>query len=152
MYYWQYKLHMKGGKNNAKLDLNPSLSARKRKLSGFLFCIRRDENTRVGVRNRRSRLPKQESLSPQEKGSYQASFFVLEGMRTPEWGFVIDEVACQSKNSSLSARNQEQQKLFLISCKGPPKRDGQAKQSEANSNSRLPAKRRYSSFCSAFCI
>ena len=30
MYYWQYKLHMKGGKNNAKLDLNPSLSARNR--------------------------------------------------------------------------------------------------------------------------
>ena len=29
MYYWQYKLHMKGGKNNAKLDLNPSLSAKK---------------------------------------------------------------------------------------------------------------------------
>ena len=27
MYYWQYKLHMKRGKNNAKLDLNPSLSA-----------------------------------------------------------------------------------------------------------------------------
>ena len=28
MYYWQSKLHMKGGKNNAKLDLNPSLSAK----------------------------------------------------------------------------------------------------------------------------
>ncbi|MBQ6694532.1 MAG: hypothetical protein IJN24_06640 [Bacteroidaceae bacterium] len=25
-------------------------------------------------------------------------------MRTPEWGFVIDEVACQSKNPSLSAK------------------------------------------------
>ena len=39
MYYWQYKLHMKGGKNNAKLDLNPSLSAEKRaaKVARF-FC------------------------------------------------------------------------------------------------------------------
>ena len=42
MYYWQYKLHMKGGKNNAKLDLNPSLSARnqdQRKLLLILFYV-----------------------------------------------------------------------------------------------------------------
>ena len=42
MYYWQYKLHMKGGKNNAKLDLNPSLSAEKRAAKVarfFLLCV-----------------------------------------------------------------------------------------------------------------
>ena len=49
-----------------------------------------------------------------KKEATKLPFFVLEGMRTPEWGFVIDEVACQSKNPSLSARNQEQRKLLLI--------------------------------------
>lgn len=46
MYYWQYKLHMKGGKNNAKLDLNPSLSAKHNEKSRqaclnaiFLLCF-----------------------------------------------------------------------------------------------------------------
>ena len=37
------------------------------------------------------------SLSARKR-KLKASFFALEGMRTPEWGFVIDEVACQSKN------------------------------------------------------
>ena len=36
-------------------------------------------NTSLSARKRKLRLP----------------FFALEGMRTPEWGFVIDEVACQ---------------------------------------------------------
>ena len=43
------------------------------------------------------------SLSARKR-KLKASFFALEGMRTPEWGFVIDEVACQSKNPSLSAK------------------------------------------------
>ncbi len=53
-----------------------------------------------------------------KKGSYQASFFVLEGMRTPEWGFVIDEVACQSKNPSLSAKGKKQTEtqIYLKVC------------------------------------
>ena len=50
-------------------------------------------------------------LSPQEKEAERLPFFTLEGMRTPERGFVIDEVACQSKNPSLSARNQETTKV-----------------------------------------
>ena len=45
-------------------------------------------NPSLSARKRKLRLP----------------FFALEGMRTPEWGFVIDEVACQSKNPSLSAK------------------------------------------------
>ena len=46
-----------------------SLSLRKKKEAERLpfFYIRGDENTRAGVRNRRSRLPKQESLSLRKK-------------------------------------------------------------------------------------
>jgi hypothetical protein len=35
-------------------------------------------------------------------------------MRTPERGFVIDEVACQSKNPSLSAKRKSRQNLKFI--------------------------------------
>ena len=58
----------------------------------------------TGLENRRTeRYRGFESLSLRKKKEAKASFFALEGMRTPEWGFVIDEVACQSKNPSLSA-------------------------------------------------
>ena len=44
-----------------------------------------------------------ESLSLRKKEAERLPFFALEGMRIPEWRFVIDEVACQSKNPTLSA-------------------------------------------------
>ena len=59
----------------------------------------------TGLENRRTeRYRGFESLPLRKKKEAKASFFALEGMRTPEWGFVIDEVACQSKNPSLSAK------------------------------------------------
>ena len=54
-----------------------SLSLRKKKeAKASFFCIRGDENTRVGVRNRRSRLPKQESLSPQKEKQTEAQIYL----------------------------------------------------------------------------
>ena len=59
----------------------------------------------IGLENRRTeRYRGFESLPLRKKRKLKGFlFFTLEGMRTPEWGFVIDEVACQSKNPSLSA-------------------------------------------------
>ena len=49
-----------------------------------------------------------------EKEAERLPFFTLEGMRTPERGFVIDEVACQSKNPSLSAEKEAERLPFLL--------------------------------------
>ncbi len=46
-----------------------------------------------------------------EKEAERLPFFTLEGMRTPERGFVIDEVACQSKNR-INAKFWDQRKIL----------------------------------------
>ena len=69
----------------------------------------------TGLENRRTeRYRGFESLPLRKKKEAKASFFALEGMRTPEWGFVIDEVACQSKNPSLSARNKRTESSLVL--------------------------------------
>ena len=73
-YYWQYEAHIKRARISQKLGHNPSLSAEKEAERLPFFYIRGDENTRAGVRNRRSRLPKQESLSLRWKQN-KADFF-----------------------------------------------------------------------------
>ena len=92
---------------------NPSLSAERKAdrnsnlfegLSAFSFC----KDARGSARDGQS-----QSLPLRKKKEAKASFFALEGMRTPEWGFVIDEVACQSKNPSLSARKRKLRLPFL---------------------------------------
>ena len=57
------------------------------------------------------------SLSARKR-KLRLPFFALEGMRAPEWGFVIDEVACQSKNPSLSAKGKKQTEtqIYLKVC------------------------------------
>ena len=64
----------------------------------------------TGLENRRTeRYRGFESLPLRKKKEAKASFFALEGMRTPEWGFVIDEVGSPAKSGgrqNLIPKNQ----------------------------------------------
>ena len=83
---------------------NPPFSAEKGNSKGLLFCFERagDENPRV--RQRRSRLPEQESPFLREKSNPKGLLFYFERAWDENPGFANDEVACQSKNPPISAK------------------------------------------------
>ena len=91
---------------------NPSLSARKRKLLSFLFCIK-GENTRVGAHRqslyRRRRLQvSQEIYSSLKKGNLQLPFFIF---RTPLRNQKPTFQSNHNETASITRREQPQRGL-----------------------------------------
>ena len=80
-------------------------------------------------------------LSPQKRKLKSFLFFTLEGMRTPKRGFVIDEVACQSKNPSLSAEKEaERLPFFTLEGMRTPERGFVIDEVACQSKNRLTCK------------